>query len=141
MLDDLGSAANKPFYIEVWRHVLAGWLRWPEERVRRWIMIHDDDLEDRGNGLFYHENALWYVARLLIPEGLCQRLGGYDVERVAWRLEAAIGVGTQVERNPAFDWDAARQRVEAVLREYDEPLAGPQDHLAHVRRRLGADCP
>jgi hypothetical protein len=141
MVNDPGPAANKLFYITVWRRVLAEWLRWPEDRVQCWIMLYDDDLEDRGNSFFYHEDALWYVSRFLIPDRLGQCLGGYEAERLSWRLANAIGVGREAERNPAFDWDAARERVEAVLREYGETLAGPQDNIAHVSRRLGADLP
>lgn len=141
MIDDLRAAENKPFYIAVWRHVLSGWLRWPDERVDRWILLYDEELEGRGNILFYHEEALWHVTRFLIPERLCQRLGGYETMRLSWRLQQAIGIGNDVERTPAFDWDAARQRVEAVLHEYGETLAGPDDHIGDLRQRLGADCP
>jgi hypothetical protein len=141
MDDNMGATANKPFYIAVWRRVLTEWLRWPDERVRRWMMCYDDDLEGRGSPFFYHEDALYYVSQFLIPDGLALRLGRYESSRLSWRLTRAIGVGMEVERSPAFDWDAARERVEAALREHGETLAGPQDHIAHVRRRLGADCP
>jgi hypothetical protein len=105
------------------------------------MMIYDDDLEDRGNPFFYHEEALWYVAGLLIPDRLTQRLGSRDTECLGWRIQAVIGLGKDVERDPAFDWDAARERVEAVFRDYGETIAGPEDQLAYVRRRLGEDCP
>ncbi len=141
MGNDLGSSANKPFYMAVWRRVLTDWLHWPDERIERWMRRYDEDLEDRGDGLFYHEEALWYVAPLLISDRLTQRLGSRESMRLEWRLQRVIGVGKDVERNPAFDWDAARERVEAVLGEYGETLAGSEDNLVFVKRQLGQDCP
>ncbi|MEO6808979.1 MAG: hypothetical protein ABI353_07690 [Isosphaeraceae bacterium] len=134
------SSVNRPFYIAVWRHVLIDWLHWPNERFNRWISLHDADLDDRGSAWFYHEGALTYITRFLIPDRLTRNLGGSCSERLTWQLESVIGTWNEVERNAAFDWDAARERVMAVLSEYGETLAGPEDHLDYLRRRLGPDC-
>lgn len=75
MSDDLGAPENKPFYIAVWRHVLTGWLRWPDERTGRWILHYDEELEGRGNPWFYHEEAIWHIKHFLIPKRLCNSEG------------------------------------------------------------------
>ncbi len=140
-------AENKPFYIAAWKHVLVDWLHWPDERFERWIKVHEVDLEDRGNPLFYHLEALGYVKLFLIPDRLALRLDAMRNEgtppshRLASRLEGAIGPGTEVTCNPEFDWNAARERVEAALKEYGEALPGPDNRMNYVRWRLGEDCP
>ncbi len=134
-------AANRPYYEGVWRGVLGNWLRWPEERIERFIRSYDADLDDRGNVWFYREDAIWYVTRFLIPRQLARRLAPKSYNQLDGAMASAIGTGLEMERNPAFDWEAARERVEAVLAAYGESLPGPDDDLDFIWHRLGKDCP
>ena len=122
-------ASNRPAYVAVWRQVLRGWLGWPAEQFDAWVARFDADLNDEGNPFFYHEDELYYVVPQLIPPDLAERLiwvrskksysayGGLIDE-----LYDAIPTGWET---PHYDWDAARGRVDAVLRRWGTQLPDP----------------
>ena len=122
---------NRPYYVAVWRVLLRDWLGWSEEQFGEWEARFDADLDDRGNPLFYHEDELYYVVPQLIPRELADRLmrvrstpGPNALDVLLQELHIAImggpfrtGWGT-----PTFDWNAARERVAAVLRRHGVEL-------------------
>jgi hypothetical protein len=137
-------AGNKPFYIRTWRHVLSGWLHWPEERISRWLQAFDKELEDKGSAFFYHETAVHYMVPLLLRESFVERLqrehepnSGPPTYRVRHELEDAIG-RHHVEFDDGFDWAAARQRVEGVLARHGQTIPGPEEHTSYEERMLRA---
>jgi hypothetical protein len=129
-------ATNRPYYEAVWRRVLEGWLRWPKERVDRFILNYDDDLNDQ-NSIFYHDVALYYVIPRLIPSHLGLEIGAYC--SLYSSIDQAIGPTLEVERNPQFDWEAAKSRVEAVLASHDAALPGPEEIPDFLRKWLGEE--
>ena len=137
-------AENKPFYIRAWRHVLSNWLKWPEERVSRWLNAFDNELEDKNSGFFYHETAMHYMTPLLLRESFCEQLrqqcepnSGPPSYSHRNELEDAIG-RDNIEWDDNFDWNAARLRVERVLARYDQTMPGPEEQTSYEVRMLKA---
>ncbi len=128
-MSELGGLRER--YVAVWRQILRGWLRWSAERFDDWIARFDADLNDKGNPLFYHEDELYYVVAQLVPRDLGEQLMWVPSRRSYSSLgelladldEAIRGRPVMPEwGGPDFDWDAARQRVEAVLRGHGKTL-------------------
>lgn len=117
-------AGNRPRYVAVWRVLLCDWLGWSDRQFAGWVARYDADLDDRGNPLFYHEDELAHVIPQLVPRSLAERLQ-WERSAVSYsalgellgELRGAItGRPHRPEwGTPAFDWGAARERVEAVL--------------------------
>ncbi len=120
-------AGNRPRYVAVWRVLLGEWLGWSDARFAEWVAQFDDDLDDRGFSLFYHEDELYHVLHQLIPPELAQRVvWGQSVPNsnalsgVVGELWLAVtGRHHGAEwGSPAFDWQAARERVDAALKRH-----------------------
>lgn len=121
------SEKLRSLYVGVWRQLLCGWLGWPAERFNAFVSRWEAELSGSGNGLFYHNDELYYVLRFLVPDELAeqlsqQRTGRHYNDLAA--LQSALGdaiTGRPVSPSwgtPDFDWPSARKRVEAVLARY-----------------------
>ncbi|MGL6077030.1 MAG: hypothetical protein ACRC8S_22975 [Fimbriiglobus sp.] len=117
-------AGNRTRYVAVWRVLLRDWLAWPEERFAEWVAMFDDDLNDRGNSLFYHYDELHFVVPQLVPRELAESLQWEPSATSYNALGELLGeLGWAITGRPflpnwgteQFDWHAARERVEAVL--------------------------
>lgn len=114
---------NRPYYLAAWQPILMGWLGWSPKRYDRWVARWDVDLNDAGDGLFYHEDELFWILRL---EVLLQELYPGGPHKVNW--------GT-----PEYDWNAAKQRVEEVLAKYGAALP-PPNHVTSYERGILRDA-
>jgi hypothetical protein len=140
-------AKLKLHYLYVWASMLKGWLKWPEERFNNWVQRWLPGLEDRDNGLFYHEDELYYVIHLLIPDSLKDRLQGhrtqhryYDdlAELISGKLYPAIlGSSPYVALGQTTDWEAARQRVIDVLAQYGSAMPSAHEITRYEKGILG----
>ena len=72
--------------------------------------------------MFYHENPMHYVAAEIV-EHVVPPIIGPQRSRLVREIQFAIEDGDiNLERNANFDWDAARKRVELVLRTRNIPM-------------------
>ena len=75
------------------------------------------------NAMFFNGTPADYIIPLMIPERLRKRLPSYELEHVREQLLTAIQqYDSFCDRQPDFNWELARQRVQAVLAEYGETL-------------------
>jgi hypothetical protein len=122
---ELQAAALRPRYLKVWHNILSTFLGWSAAQVDGWATKWQSGLDNtKYSGLFYHEEASWYVVPLLIPEALRQRLPSSEHHKLMYKIEAAIVHGkSPIAFAENYDWKAARDRVEAILNEYGSSLA------------------
>jgi hypothetical protein len=140
-----------PEFIKIWRHVLMGWLEWPEERFAAWVASWDFKIThvECHRVWFYHDDVLHWVLRLLVPDDLAHRLEKQRTRRMYHDLAQlmhedlvhAIAGGPQypVVWTEGFDWAAAKWRVEAVLQKYGAGLPRPSEVTSYEKRILEAD--
>ena len=118
------SAALKPRYLAVWANILSVFLNWPQDRIHRWTRRWEDGLNyetPESGGTFYHETADYYVVPLLIPDALRSRLTGIEQVHLEGRIGRAITFGnSRFEFEDHHDSRTAKERVEAILAEYDQ---------------------
>ena len=130
VMENLSPQASE--YVAVWRHILGGWLHWPEERVQRFIERWRDELTapelSMDSQMFFHDTPIEFVSYLLQPAALRKRDIGPDDDpvEVTHKIEHAVNQGYAYD-SEHYDWDAARRRVEAVLAEYGASLPTPDD--------------
>jgi len=133
-MDTLSPEAAE--YVAFWRRVLSVWLKWPEERIVKFIAIWQEDLtapEDSvASKLFFHDSPIEYLSRLLQPSALRRRYIGPDDNpfEIDHKIEHAVNREYHYD-SERYDWDAARRRVEAALAEYDASLPTPDDLAPH----------
>jgi hypothetical protein len=107
-------------YVSVWRHILGGWLHWPEKRIQRFIDLWEDCLMAPQSSMewqmFFHDTPIEYVSHLLQPPALREHSirPRYDPVETAHKIEHAVNQDYAYD-SMSYDWDAARQRVEGVL--------------------------
>src|SRR5258708_16376850 len=95
-------------------------LDWPEHRTLEWAdkWLHRLNEPD---SLFYNNPPIYYIISLIIPDRLRQRLPSYEVEHLREQLLGAIQQNDSFcDRNPNFNWELARKRIEVILSEYDK---------------------
>jgi hypothetical protein len=139
-----------PYYLAVWRHILVGWLGWPEERLATWVGAWADRIERNIHGYrewFYHEDELHYVLPLLVPDALADRMSKQRTGRMYNDLAGLLYEELQpaITGRPrhaswgteTFDWEFAKERVEAVLGRYGAGLPEPEQTSAYERRIVG----
>jgi hypothetical protein len=109
-------------YLEEWILVLKNLIGWTEEETITWAQEHHADDLKGGNVWFDHEFPFYYIADLLVPElvGFGRRKILDEIQRVIYfwdkcRLD-------EYPLGPDYDWNAARQRVNNVLKEVDLSL-------------------
>jgi hypothetical protein len=119
------TPARTEDYVAVWRRVLGGWLSWPEPRIERFIhrfgpFAEPDMRTDR--------TPVWFLTHVLEPPSLRQRYQFKDRILIDFEIEVAIvGEDSAAHLQSGFDWDAARERVRAVLTRYGASLPNPDD--------------
>ncbi len=123
------AAIIGPLYLNVWNKILSTFLGWSPDRIDAWAAKWADGLSgmdlDPPNrwGWFYHETAISYVTRLLIPDELWGRLSTKEKNQLQSDIERAITFGeTNIKQRQDYDWGAAKLRVEAVLGRYGSLL-------------------
>ena len=125
------------YYTTTWHQIVVGWLGWSEERFAAWVVAWESQITDGTHGLgnwFYHEDELYYVLDLLVPDELGQRLAKQRTRRMYHDLANPLydEIKPAITGRPhhpswgteAFDWAEAKLRMEAVLRQYDVTLPG-----------------
>lgn len=119
------TPAGMEDYVAVWRRVLRGWLSWPESRIERFIHRFGPLAEPRTR---MDRTPVWFLTHVLEPPSLHRRYQGKDRIAIDFEIEVAIvGDDSAAHLEPGFDWDAARERVRAVLTRYGASLPTPDD--------------
>jgi len=109
--------ANAVFYISAWREALRILLSWNESQIDAWIRRWDAYLTS-GRGGFYHEGPMYYVSREIVDVVL-PGLTGIQRSNIARAIQEQIENGDpNFERNEAFNWGAASDRVRVLLETY-----------------------
>lgn len=124
---------------------MVGWLGWSPDRFDRWVAKWDVDLNDEGNVWFYHEDELYWILQLLVPDDLALRLQQQRTRRMYndlaellfEELSPAIKGGSRKVNwgTPEYDWHAAKMRVEQVLAKYGTVLPSA-DHVTSYEWRI-----
>jgi hypothetical protein len=144
---DSKLAETRSYYLAAWRQILMGWLGWSSDRFERWVARWDVDLNDEGDGWFYHEDELYWILQLLVPDGLAYRLREQRTRRMYndlaemlfEELHPAI-MGGPLKLNwgtSEYDWNAGKKRVEEVLAKYGAALPSADQVTSYERRILG----
>ena len=119
------TPASPEDYVAVWQRVLRGWLSWPEPRIERFIHRFRPFAEPEART---DRTPVWFLTHVLEPPSLHQRYQGADRITIDLEIEVAVvGEDSTAHLHPSFDWEAARERVKAVLTRYDASLPGPDD--------------
>jgi hypothetical protein len=113
MSDD--NTKLRELYIAVWKRMLLEFFGWSPRDVESWVSPARRRMAAKHT-LFYHEDAIFYVLPLCIPD----RFKGEAEAHALTDLEASLHDAVKGDRRPGwrsaeFDWSAARERVEAAL--------------------------
>jgi hypothetical protein len=117
-------------YVATWTAMLGAFFDWSEQRISAWIQDFYADRKDLvDSGLLYHEEPVYWLLPLLIPDALETKVveaGSYVALEEALQ-EAILEVIGKVEIAERQDWFRAKARAEDVIRqwctEYDLPRA------------------
>jgi len=119
------APARTEDYVAVWQRVLRDWLSWPEPRIERFIHRFRPFAEPE---MRTDRTPVWFLTHVLEPPSLHRRYQGKDRIAIDLEIEVAIvGEYSAAHLQPSFDWEAARERVKAVLTRYGESLPKPDD--------------
>jgi hypothetical protein len=119
------APASTEDYIAVWQRVLRAWLLWPEPRIERFIHRFRPFAEP---GMRLDRTPVWFLTHVLEPPSLRRRYQGGDRIGIDLEIEVAIvGEDSADHLQPNYDWEAARERVKAVLARYGASLPNPDD--------------
>jgi hypothetical protein len=117
--------------VVIWRPILTGWLGWSPARFNDWVSRWDAD----PGGDFLHEHPLYWILPLLVPNHLADQLRKQRTRRMYNDLAellyeelcpAILGTDKRCG-SPSFDWNASRQRAEAVLHAYGARFPEPSE--------------
>ena len=101
-------------YVDEWRRILKGVLGWSDSQFDEWVGAKTGVLH---NVWLDHDTEAWYIAPLMIPDELRQRLPD-----AATTLRVRISHELEAARGAAPDWDGIRARVASVLAEHGAEL-------------------
>lgn len=109
-------------YVKTWILAMRDILNWPESRTLEWSERWLCDLND-PDSMFYNRTPTYYLLPAIIPARLIKRLPSDQLPVLRQDILKTIEQGdTFCDRKPDFDWNLARQRIEALLAEYGESL-------------------
>jgi len=109
----------------VWRRVLREWLSWPEPRIEKFVSRFRTFVEPEWHS---DRTPIFFLTHALLPPSLHQRYKGPGRIQIEKEIEAAVDQNYQATYlQPAFDWQAAQERVKAVLARYGAALPRPED--------------
>lgn len=109
-------------YLEEWILILKNLFGWTEEKTVAWAQEHhSDDL--KGKDIWFnHEPPCYYLVDLFFPESKLMSLTSSKKIRFLGKIVAAIYNQSSSPLSVDYDWIAARQRVNDVLREINTSL-------------------
>lgn len=136
MSDD--NAKLRELYIAVWKRMLHEFFGWSPREVESWVSPARRRMAAKST-LFYHEDAIFYVLPLCIPDHF-KKAEPYALTILEASLHDAIeGNGRPAWRSTEFDWRAARKRAVAVLEEIGELFPSrPPPRRQRNQRNSGA---
>ena len=109
-------------YLEEWKLLLKKLLKWTEEETVAWAQEHHaEDLKGK-NIWFDHEYPCYYIVHLFVPKDKIMMVARIGESKFLGKIQRAIYSPDENLFSPNYDWDAARQRVNDVLREIDASL-------------------
>jgi hypothetical protein len=117
------TPAGPEVYVAVWRRVLGGWLSWSDPRIESFVRRFRPFVE-----LPTDRTPAFYLTPVLLPPSLYRHYQGserIDIERQI--EEAVVGYDSASHLHANYEWDAARERVKALLAQYGASLPGPHD--------------
>lgn len=120
-------------YQSFWCHALRGLLQWDDEAIAEWLESHKRfHVREGFLDWCLHDTPAYAIAPLLVPASLLQRMLTHEPSAhviVASRILDAIENGrgsAWYDEEPDPDWAACRQRVDAVLAEFEERFPEPE---------------
>jgi hypothetical protein len=116
--------------LAIWKEMLGTILGWSERRVLEWARELEREMHESladPHSAIYCESLAYWVIPELIPKRLKSRLHAYDLNTLEGRIESAILAGNpEGDLRGDYDWNAARDRVEFILKEFGESLKDVQ---------------
>jgi hypothetical protein len=121
---------NKIMYLIYWKECLGIFLNWPQDQVEKLAKRWQKGLDGLDQGLFYHETAMYYITRFMIPDSITKRIDVKEYLSLNNRIWKSIAHPESYRhgnnREDVFDWKAAKKRVEEILNEYGDTLRNVQ---------------
>ena len=109
-------------YLESWLRGFPVLLRWSPDQVYTWAKKFEN-LMAAPNKQFYNCSPTQLMITTLLPQELKKTLSNDERLWLESRLLSALDQeGTLASIRMDFDWQAARQRVRGVLKEYGSDL-------------------
>jgi len=107
---------TKDYYLACWTLTLSHLLNWTEEMVKNWALTHHSEGLNGIDRWFTHEEPDYYITDLLIPN---------TMRKQRWRLNNELFDALRQDGHSAhgishYDWEAAKQRVQAVINKADK---------------------
>lgn len=114
---------TKDYFLKCWTQALHHLLGWTNEMVASWAMTHHSDGLNGIDGFFTHEEPDYYITKLLIPKTLLLDLPSHEQMRLESEVFNALKQnGDSAYSISHFAWEAAKQRVQAVIGKYRRHL-------------------
>src|SRR5712672_2894810 len=102
-------------YFETWKEAFAQFLGWSVEQTASWAQPLLEDLELPG--MVLNEPPFYYVARELASnQSFYDELSRRDEQELILAIEAILGPDHARNFPPGFDFDAAKRKLETLLR-------------------------
>jgi hypothetical protein len=144
-LGERGKQQNS--YLKYWKACLKKLLGWSEAQILEWAKQFEREMGD-GSMFFYHEDPVYYIVPLFVPPEAHYCLSPKDLRNLERKIELVIqrdpmrvkfeelsgeepgfvleGIRLAQQRGEVlapvnfdyYDWDAAKERIRTVLKEY-----------------------
>lgn len=111
------------WYLTEWKFILSNLLNWSEKQIINWANEnHSEDLKGK-NFIFTHETPSYYITHLLASNRTLTKMSSNERDIFLSRLEQAIrNKSISINDVPDYNWNAAKNRVNEVLKEIGESL-------------------
>lgn len=108
-------------YIRLCKRGLKEFLEWPDSRIEEWT--RELVADQAALGWIDHDSEFANILGLLVPDCIRDVLDGKELVVFTSKLEKIVLGGTvPIPEVNAFDWDAAKVRLDRLLNEAGESL-------------------
>lgn len=113
--------AYEEYYLESWKRLLAALLGWSDDDTVIWAKRFERFMGDPQD-ILYHGSPAYWIASLLIPAELAERLPNLERIHLEQRIVATLEDGRLGNIPLDSDWRSYRARINQLLAEYGARL-------------------